>query len=183
MAKQSAGILLFRKVHEGIQFLLVHPGGPFWAKKDEGSWSIPKGLYNESEDALTAAKRELQEETGIVATGEFLELGTFKQPSGKTILAWATTGDFDPANLSSNTFSMEWPPKSGKNVNFPEVDRAGWFLIAEALRKITKGQLPIVLALADKLDVPIPVSAEKLPCATGKAKPRSFDSITIPSSS
>src|SRR5205807_7688652 len=116
MAKQSAGIVLFRKVHEGIQFLLVHPGGPFWAKKDEGSWSIPKGLYNESEDALSAAKRELQEETGIVVTGEFLELGTFKQPSGKTILAWATEGDFDPANLSSNTFSMEWPPKSGKNM-------------------------------------------------------------------
>src|SRR6266540_2365403 len=105
MTKKSAGVLLFRKIHDGPQLLLVHPGGPFWAKKDQGSWSIPKGLYDESEDALTAAKRELWEETGIIASGDFLELGTFKQPSGKTISAWATEQDFDPAELRSNMFS------------------------------------------------------------------------------
>ncbi len=104
MVKQSAGILLFRKFDDEAQFLLAHPGGPFWAKKDAGAWSIPKGLCDECEDALAAAKRELKEETGIVATGGFLELGTFKQPGGKTILAWATEMDFDPANLRSNMF-------------------------------------------------------------------------------
>ena len=123
MAKQSAGILLFRSSHE-LQILLVHPGGPFWAKKDEGSWSIPKGEYDEAEDALAAAKRELREETGIVVAGEFLELGTFKQPSGKLISAWAIERDFDPVELRSNTGSMERPPKSGRTVDVPEVDRA-----------------------------------------------------------
>ena len=123
MAKQSAGILLFRSSHE-LQILLVHPGGPFWAKKDEGSWSIPKGEYDETEDALAAAKRELREETGIVVAGEFLELGTFKQPSGKLISAWAIERDFDPVELRSNTGSMEGPPKSGRTVDVPEVDRA-----------------------------------------------------------
>ena len=138
MSKQSAGILLFRSSHE-LQILLVHPGGPFWAKKDEGSWSIPKGEYDEAEDALAAAKRELREETGIVVAGEFLELGTFKQPSGKLISAWAIERDFDPVELRSNTCSVEWPPKSGRTVDVPEVDRAAWFSITEAVNKITKG--------------------------------------------
>ena len=156
MVKQSAGILLFRKFDDEAQFLLAHPGGPFWAKKDAGAWSIPKGLCDECEDALAAAKRELKEETGIVATGGFLELGTFKQPGGKTILAWATEMDFDPANLRSNMFSMEWPPKSGRKTEFPEVDRAAWFSFEEALKKITKGQVPIVMALANRLGVRLP---------------------------
>lgn len=151
MTKRSAGILLFRNVPEGTQVLLVHPGGPFWAKKDEGAWSIPKGEFDEGEDAFAAAKRELQEETGIVAAGEFVALGTFRQPSGKTISAWAIESDFDPAELKSNAFSMEWPPRSGRMKDFPEVDRAGWFSIGDAASKITKGQLPIVRALIDKL--------------------------------
>lgn len=156
MAKQSAGILLFRKLHDEAQCLLAHPGGPFWAKKDAGAWSIPKGLCDEREDAFAAAKRELKEETGIVATGDFLELGTFKQPGGKTILAWATEMDFDPANLRSNMFAIEWPPKSGRKTEFPEVDRAAWFSFEEALKKITKGQIPIVMELANRLDVRLP---------------------------
>lgn len=156
MVKQSAGILPFRKFHNEAQFLLAHPGGPFWAKKDAGAWSIPKGLCDECEDALAAAKRELKEETGIVATDDFLELGTFKQPGGKTILAWATEMDFDPANLRSNMFAMEWPPKSGRKTEFPEVDRAAWFSFEEALKKITKGQVPIVMALANRLGVRFP---------------------------
>jgi predicted NUDIX family NTP pyrophosphohydrolase len=151
MAKRSAGIILFRKTHGQIQLLLVHPGGPFWAKKDEGSWSIPKGLYDGSENPLAAAKRELREETGIAAEGKFLELGTFKQPGGKTIVAWAIEHSFDPANLVSNTFSIEWPPKSGKQADFPEVDRANWFSITEAMSKITKGQRPILTAFRGKI--------------------------------
>ena len=163
MAKQSAGIILFRKLRDNEQILeqgleqvlLVHPGGPFWAKKDEGSWSIPKGLYDNGEEPLAAAKRELKEETGISQIGELFELGAFKQPSGKTILAWAAESDFDPADLQSNTFSMEWPPKSGRQMDFPEVDRAAWFSMFDALRKITKGQRPIIAALAAKLGVPV----------------------------
>jgi predicted NUDIX family NTP pyrophosphohydrolase len=134
-------------------FLLVHPGGPFWAKKDEGSWSIPKEEYDEAEDALAAAKRELREETGVVVAGEFLELGTFKQPSGTLVSAWGIEHDFDPLELKSNTCSVEWPPKSGRMVEVPEVDRAAWFSISEAVLKITKGQRPIVQALANKLSV------------------------------
>jgi len=170
MAKQSAGILLFRSSHE-LQILLVHPGGPFWAKKDEGAWSIPKGEYNEAEDALAAAKRELQEETGIVVAGEFLELGTFKQPSGKLISAWAIERDFDPVELTSNTCSVEWPPKSGRTVDVPEVDRAAWFSISEAVNKITKGQPPIMQALAKKLSVRILGPSEKLPSGKSQGSP------------
>jgi predicted NUDIX family NTP pyrophosphohydrolase len=156
MAKRSAGIILFRKIRRQVQLLLVHPGGPFWARKEDGWWSIPKGLYDDSEDPLAAAKRELREETGIIAEGKFLELGTFKQPSGKMIVAWAIESDFDPANLVSNTFLLEWPPKSGKYAEFPEVDRASWFSITEAITKITKGQQPILTALAAKLQTPMP---------------------------
>ena len=127
--------------------MLVHPGGPFWAKKDLGAWSIPKGLADEGEDLLAAAKREFLEETGVTFGGEFLDLGAHKQPSGKTIAAWACEGDFDPATLKSNTFSLEWPPRSGRMAEFPEVDRAAWYLIDDALVKISKGQKPIVAAL------------------------------------
>ena len=152
MAKISAGILLFRWRPSGLQVLLVHPGGPFWAKKDAGAWSIPKGLADEGEDRLAAARREFLEETGVTVEGEFLDLGAHKQPGGKTIAAWACEGDFDPALLKSNTFTLEWPPRSGRTAEFPEVDRAAWFSIDEALERATKGQKPIIAALAQRLE-------------------------------
>jgi predicted NUDIX family NTP pyrophosphohydrolase len=151
MPRLSAGILLFRHRRAGLEVLLVHPGGPFWAKKDEAAWSIPKGLAEEGEDLLAAAKREFLEETNMRVEGAFLDLGAHKQPSGKTIAAWACEGDFDPASLKSNTFSLEWPPRSGRMVEFPEVDQAAWYSIDEALIKINKGQTPIIAALAKKL--------------------------------
>ena len=147
MAKISAGVLLFRRRPAGIEVMLVHPGGPFWAKKDAGSWSIPKGLADEGEDLLAAAKREFLEETGVTVEGVFLDLGAHKQPGGKTVVAWGCEGDFDPASLTSNMFSLEWPPRSGRMAQFPEVDRAAWFSIDEALEKINKGQRAIVAAL------------------------------------
>ena len=127
--------------------MLVHPGGPFWAKKDLGAWSIPKGLADEGEDLLAAAKREFLEETGATVEGEFLDLGAHKQPGGKIVVAWAHEREFDPALLKSNTFSLEWPPRSGRMAEFSEVDRAAWYLIDEALEKINKGQKPIIAAL------------------------------------
>jgi predicted NUDIX family NTP pyrophosphohydrolase len=147
MAKISAGILLFRRRPSDLEVMLVHPGGPFWAKKDLGAWSIPKGLADEGEDLLAAAKREFLEETGVTVEGEFLDLGAHKQPGGKIVVAWAHEGDFDPALLKSNTFAIEWPPRSGKTAEFPEVDRAAWYSIDEALEKINNGQKPIVAAL------------------------------------
>jgi predicted NUDIX family NTP pyrophosphohydrolase len=156
MAKISAGILLFRRRPTGVEVLLVHPGGPFWAKKDAGAWSIPKGLVGEGEDRLVAAKREFLEETGLAVDGQFLDLGAHKQPSGKTIVAWAQEGDFDPALLKSNRFSIEWPPRSGRMAEFPEVDRAAWYAIDEALGKINKGQKPIIAALASSPRAIIP---------------------------
>jgi predicted NUDIX family NTP pyrophosphohydrolase len=147
MAKVSAGILLFRRRPPDLEVMLVHPGGPFWAKKDLGAWSIPKGLADEGEDLLAAAKREFLEETGVTVEGEFLDLGAHKQPGGKIVVAWAHEGDFDPALLKSNTFAIEWPPRSGKTAEFPEVDRAAWYSIDEALEKINNGQKPIVAAL------------------------------------
>jgi predicted NUDIX family NTP pyrophosphohydrolase len=147
MAKVSAGILLFRRRPSGVEVMLVHPGGPFWAKKDAGAWSIPKGLADEGEGLLEAAKREFFEETGVAVDGEFLDLGAHKQPGGKTIVAWACEADFDAATLRSNTFSLEWPPRSGKTAQFPEIDRAAWLSIDEALMKINKGQKPIIEGL------------------------------------
>ena len=151
MAKTSAGILLFRKRAEGMQVMLVHPGGPFWKNKDEGAWSIPKGLADQGEDLLAAAKREFFEETGATVRGEFVDLGTHKQPGGKTIVAFGCESEFDPATLKSNSFALEWPPRSGKTAEFPEVDRAGWFSIEVALVKVTKGQRPIIATLAASL--------------------------------
>ena len=152
MAKISAGVLLYRKAPAGLEVLLVHPGGPFWAKKDAGAWSIPKGLAGEGEDLIEAAKREFREETGMAVEGAFLDLGAHKQPGGKTVVAFACEGDFDPASLSSNTFALEWPPRSGRMAEFLEVDKAAWFSIDEALEKINKGQRPIVAALVERLD-------------------------------
>ena len=151
MAKQSAGILMFRRTGGRPEVLLVHPGGPFWAKKDDGAWSIPKGLYEERESPLAAARREFEEETGCIPDGEFLALGSFKQPSNKTIVAWAIESDFDLAKFKSNLFSMEWPPKSGRAQQFPEVDRIAWFEHDEAKRKILKGQAPILATLLNRL--------------------------------
>lgn len=153
MAKLSAGVLLFRRVGGETQLLLVHPGGPFWAKKDAGAWSIPKGLIDPGEDVEAAAKRELLEETGIVAQGDLLPLGEFRQPSGKIVVAFALEQDFDPATLVSNTCLTAWPPRSGKQIEVPEVDRAGWFSLEEALAKILKGQAAIVRAAAERLGV------------------------------
>jgi predicted NUDIX family NTP pyrophosphohydrolase len=151
MAKTSAGIVLYRRRAAGVEVLLVHPGGPFWAKKDDGAWSIPKGLADEGEDLLAAARRECFEETGAEVSGDFIALGAHKQPGGKTVVAFACEGDFDPALLRSNVFTVEWPPRSGKTAEFPEVDRAGWFSVDEALQKVTKGQRPIIAGLAGKL--------------------------------
>ncbi len=127
-----------------LEVLLVHPGGPFWANKDLGAWSIPKGEYPPDEDPLHAAHRELEEETGLAATNPFLPLTPIRQPGGKEVRAWAVEGDFDPATIRSNLFELEWPPRSGKRALFPEVDRAGWFELGAAREKILKGQLPLL---------------------------------------
>ena len=147
---RSAGIVAFRRAAAAIELMLIHPGGPFWANKDAGSWSIPKGLYQDGEEAPVAAKREFAEETGLVPVGPFIELGAFRQPSGKVISVWAVENDFDLVAFRSNMFSMEWPPKSGRMQEFPEADRAQWFRVDQARHKITKGQIPIVDALAQR---------------------------------
>jgi predicted NUDIX family NTP pyrophosphohydrolase len=146
VAKTSAGLLLFRR-NGNLEVLLVHPGGPLWAKKDEGAWSIPKGEIEPGEDPLAAARREFEEELGSPVTGEFIALAPIRQASGKLVHAWAVEGDFDPATLTGGTFSMEWPPRSGRQQQFPEVDRAEWFTIDDAKRKINKAQT----ALLDEL--------------------------------
>jgi len=140
----SAGLLMYRGAGEGLEVFLARPGGPFWARKDEGAWSIPKGLPDKGEDLLAAAKREFHEETGFAAEGDFTPLGAFKQPGGKIVHAWAVEGDCDPSKLVSNLFEMEWPPKSGRRARFPEIDRAGWFGPREAQTKILRGQQPIL---------------------------------------
>lgn len=167
MPKKSAGLLLFRDVSGHLEVLLVHPGGPFWAKKDEGAWSIPKGEFEDDEDPLAAAKREFQEETGVACpTGEVIPLEPVRQPSGKAVHAWAIKGDFDPAALKSNTFSMEWPPKSGRRQEFPEVDRAEWLSIDVAKRKILKGQVPFLDQLQQQLG-----GSGQAPRGSGSATP------------
>ncbi|HTT82620.1 MAG TPA: NUDIX domain-containing protein [Rhizomicrobium sp.] len=144
MKQRSAGLLLYRWRASAPEFLLVHPGGPFWAKKDNGAWSIPKGLYGDGEEPLAAAQREFREETGLTIAGEFLSLGEFRQPSGKIISAWMVEADCDAAAVKSNLFAMEWPPRSGRTAEFPEIDRAGWFAPSEAFVKILAGQRPII---------------------------------------
>jgi predicted NUDIX family NTP pyrophosphohydrolase len=140
MAKHSAGLLIYRRRNGGVEVFLVHPGGPFWKNKDLGAWSIPKGEFAPGEDSLEAARREFHEETGFEASGRFLPLQLLKQPSGKIVHAWAVEGDYDPALLQSNTFPLEWPPKSGNVVNVTEVDRAEWFALDAAREKISPGQ-------------------------------------------
>ena len=148
----SAGIVLYRLANGVAEVLLVHPGGPYWMKKDAGAWSIPKGVVNPGEEPFAAACREFAEETGAPAPrGPAIPLGEFQQNRSKTVVAFAVRGDFDTAALSSNTFTMEWPPKSGRAASFPEVDRAGWFTLAEAAEKLVPGQRPILTALAAHL--------------------------------
>jgi predicted NUDIX family NTP pyrophosphohydrolase len=142
--KRSAGLLLYRRKANEFEFFLVHPGGPFWKNKDDGAWTIPKGAIEPGEDPLAAARREFAEETGFAIDGEFIELGTFQQPGGKHVLVWALGGDCDPAKLSSNAFEMEWPPRSGRRQSYPEVDRGGWFRLAEAQAKMLIGQRPML---------------------------------------
>jgi predicted NUDIX family NTP pyrophosphohydrolase len=154
MSKQSAGLLLFREVSGHLEVLLVHPGGPLWARKEEGAWSIPKGEFEDNEDPLAAAKREFEEETGFTADGEIISLEPVRQPSGKLVYAWAIKRDLDPCQLKSNTFSLEWPPKSGRYQELPEIDRAAWFAIEEASRRILKGQAAFLVQLQAKLGGP-----------------------------
>lgn len=151
MPKQSAGLLLFRR-KVGLEVLLVHPGGPFFAKKDAGAWTIPKGEFTDEELALAAAQREFLEETSFPPRGPFLPLGTIKQSGGKLVHAWAFEGDLEVEKIRSNTFTIEWPPKSGKQREFPEIDRAGWFTLEAAAEKMNPAQTAFLERLRALLD-------------------------------
>ena len=151
MANQSAGILLFRRKNNSVDFFLVHPGGPFWQKKDIGAWTIPKGEFANNEEALEAAKREFKEETGVALSGNFIELTPVKQKAGKLIYAWALEKDVDSSIITSNSFKIEWPPKSGRFREFPEVDKAEWFSEHQAKVKINPAQVRLVEELIQRL--------------------------------
>jgi predicted NUDIX family NTP pyrophosphohydrolase len=144
MPKRSAGLLMYRRTDTDVEVFLVHPGGPIWAKKNEGSWTLPKGEYEADENPLSAAKREFHEETGFIATGEFFELGSVRQKSGKIVTAWAFEGDCDPDELVSNTCEIEWPPRSGKRLEIPEVDKGRWFALEQARAFIRVEQEPLL---------------------------------------
>lgn len=151
MPRDSAGLLLYRRRTSAVDVLLVHPGGPFWRTKDQGAWSIPKGEIDASEEPLAAAVRELKEETGLSIDGPFLSLGQVRQKGGKIVHAWAVAADVDPSTIVSGTFTMEWPPRSGRMQTFPEVDRAEWFTLDEARRRILSGQVALLDTLAERL--------------------------------
>jgi predicted NUDIX family NTP pyrophosphohydrolase len=151
--KRSAGILAFRWIEGELQVFLVHPGGPFWKNKDDGAWSIPKGEHADDEDPLAAAKREFTEETGIEIDGRFTPLGSLRQNARKEVSAWAVEGSFDGSVVRSNNFRLEWPPKSGKFEEFPEVDRAGWFSLKQAKIKVLPGQQPFLERLGAHLGI------------------------------
>jgi predicted NUDIX family NTP pyrophosphohydrolase len=153
MAKRSAGILLHREGPGGREVLLVHPGGPFWARRDDGAWSIPKGEYDEGEEAMACALREFEEELGsaLEHAGELVELGEVRQRNRKVVTAWAAEGDLDPGAVRSNTFSMEWPPRSGRRQEFPEIDRAEWFTLARAREKLVDAQAAFIDRLEERL--------------------------------
>ena len=153
MPKRSAGILLYQHRSDGIEVLLVHPGGPYWARKDVGAWSIPKGEIGEGEDALTAARREFQEETGTAVEGDAISLGEARQKSGKIICAFAIEGNLKADALVSNRFEMEWPPRSGRRASFPEVDRAEWFSPDAAMKKINASQKVFIERLLTTLSL------------------------------
>ena len=144
MPQKSAGLLLFRETPSGVEVLLVHPGGPFWAKKDAGAWSIPKGEIAGGEEPLNAAQREVEEELGFTPVGNFIPLEPVRQTGGKIVFAWAVRADFNPSDLRSNRFSLEWPPKSGRRQEFPEVDAAAWFGMDAARSKMIAGQVPLL---------------------------------------
>jgi predicted NUDIX family NTP pyrophosphohydrolase len=149
--KRSAGILLYRRGVDGPEVLLVHPGGPYWAKKDLGAWSIPKGEYDDGEDARACALREFEEETGAAPpAGALIELGEVRQKNGKLVMAWAAEGDLDADAVRSNTFTMQWPPKSGRMQEFPEIDRAAWFSLGEALEKMIPAQAEFLGRMAER---------------------------------
>ncbi|HXG51898.1 MAG TPA: NUDIX domain-containing protein [candidate division Zixibacteria bacterium] len=150
MARDSAGLLVYR-FRNGLEVFLVHPGGPFWANKDAGAWTIPKGEIREGEEPLAAARREFAEETGMAVEGEFIPLDPVRQSGGKRVFAWAVEGDIEAERVRSNTFSLEWPPRSGRYREFPEIDRAGWFALEEARKKILTGQLGLLRDLERKL--------------------------------
>ena len=147
MAKTSAGLVMYRYQNGLLEVLLVHLGGPFWARRDDGAWFVPKGEIEPGEDELSAARREFQEETGFPAAGPFTPLGRVKHKGGKTVVAWAFAGDCDPSTLRSNTFTMEWPPRSGRQQEFPEVDRAAFFTIAAAREKIIPAEFELLARL------------------------------------
>ena len=149
--KQSAGLLMFRKAEAGQEVFLVHPGGPYWARKNEGAWTLPKGEYEEGEEGLAAGQREFQEETGFVANGPFLDLGSVRQKSGKVVVAWAFEGDCDPAQLVSNTCEVTWPPRSTSRITIPEVDRGAWFSLTQAAVFIRDEQRALLLRLQEQL--------------------------------
>lgn len=151
MPVQSAGILLFRRSPAGTEVLLVHPGGPFWARRDEGAWSIPKGEHDDGETPVDAARREFEEETGSAPPEPLVELGEVRQKSGKRVQAWAGEGDLDAGAIRSTTFELEWPPRSGRMQTFPEVDRAAWFDLDEARRRLLPAQVPFVDRLREHL--------------------------------
>jgi len=153
MAKKSAGLLVYKRIGGRLMFFLVHPGGPFWAKKDHGAWSIPKGEFADDEEGLTAARREFHEEVGQAIDGDFLELTPRLQPSRKIVHAWAVEGEVDATQIKSNEFEIEWPPRSGRMQRFPEVDRGAWFDLAEAKARIQAGQIPILEELCRRLGV------------------------------
>jgi predicted NUDIX family NTP pyrophosphohydrolase len=150
-AKQSAGLLMFRKSANSIEIFLVHPGGPYWVKKDAGYWTLPKGEFEPDENPITAARREFQEETGFGAAGPFLELGSVRQKSGKVVFAWAFEGDCDPALLVSNTCEIEWPPRSKKRISIPEVDRGAWFSLSRAAEFVREEQRPFLDRLTQQI--------------------------------
>lgn len=154
MAKHSAGLVMFRKTGGKLEIFLVHPGGPFWAKKDEGAWTIPKGEYGPEEDSLAAARREFHEETGFSAEGEFLNLGDIRQKSGKIVVAWAFEGNCDPDKLASNTCEIEWPPRSGRRIEIVEVDRGRWFSVEEARQYVREEQAKFLDRLVSALYPP-----------------------------
>jgi predicted NUDIX family NTP pyrophosphohydrolase len=153
MAKISAGLILYRKKENRLEVLLIHPGGPFWVKKDLGAWSIPKGEIGSEEDHLAAAKREFEEEVGFAPAGEFLPLGSVVEKSGKTVHAWAFEGDCDPKSIKSDTFTIEWPPRSGRQQTFPEADRAEFFDDETAKQKINPAQAEFLSKLLEKVSI------------------------------
>ena len=153
MSKKSGGILPFRFRNNHLEVMLAHPGGPLWAGKDEGAWSISKGLFEENESPLDAAKREFKEETGFEIEGDFIELGRIKQPSGKIVFVWAAEKDLDETKMVSNKFSLEWPKRSGIMREYPEIDRAGWFEIELARKKILKGQQGFIDRLLSAIEL------------------------------